>query len=114
MLTVASRDRSARRVILCAMLLAIGITTALAGGCLQLPSIENQLVLDFPLFVAALGRVSQPSSIKACYGGLQRSQLRIPRWVPPGFQFALQAVAVVPTERGMGPAFSVAILITVQ
>ena len=92
---------------------AIGISPG-AGSCLQLPSIENQLVLDFPLFVAALGRVSQPSSIKACYGGLLRSQLRIPHWVPPGFQFALQTVAVVPTERGMRPAFSVAVLITVQ
>ena len=92
---------------------AIGISPG-AGSCLQLPFIGNQLVLDSPLFLAALGRVNQPSPIKACYGGVQRVPLRIPRWVPPGFQFALQAVAVVPTERGMGPAFSVAILITIE
>ena len=92
---------------------AIGISPG-AGRCLQLPFIANQLVLDSPVFVAALGLLSQPSSIRACYGGFQQLQLRIPYFLPPGFQFALQAVAVVPTLGGIAPAFSVAVQITVE
>lgn len=92
---------------------AIGLSLG-AGGCREIPGVVNELVLEFPLLVLAPGLVGQPSQIRACYGGFEVRRLRVPAFLPPGFQFALQAAAVIPTEHGIGPAVSAAVLITVE
>ena len=94
-------------------LFVIGISLG-ASNCLQRPFITNEQVLDAPIFLAALGFVSQNSTIKACYGGVDHRPLPIPDFLPPGFQFALQALAVISTGQGIGPALSVAVLVTVN
>ncbi len=94
-------------------LFAIGISLS-ASNCLQRPFIANAQVLDAPVFLAGIGFVNQPSAIKACYGGVDHRALPIPDFLPPGFQFALQALAVIPTEAGVSPALSVAVLVTVR
>lgn len=92
----------------------VGVSLA-AGSCRNLPFIANQLVLDFPLVIVDLGLVGQPSAIKACHGGVEHRQLRIPGFLPSGFQFALQSVALVPGDfPGGGLAFSVAVAVTLQ
>ena len=85
-----------------------------ASSCRNVPLIANQLVLDFPLVIPVAGLVTQPSAIKACYGGVEHRQLRIPAFLPPGFQFALQSVALVPGGAGLGMALSVAVAVTLQ
>ena len=87
-----------------------------ASNCRNIPLIANQLVLDIPLVIPVAGLVTQPSDIKACYGGVEHRQLRIPGFLPPGFQFALQSVALVPGGDffGGGLAFSVAVAVTLQ
>ena len=94
-------------------LFAIGISLG-ASNCLRRPFIANAQVLDAPVILAGIGFVSQPSAIKACYGGVDHRSLAVPDFLPPGFQFALQALAVIPTEAGVSPALSVAVLATVQ
>ncbi len=87
-----------------------------ASNCRNIPLIANQLVLDIPLVIPVAGLVTQPSDIKACYGGVEHRQLQIPGFLPPGFQFALQSVALVPGGDffGSGLAFSVAVAVTLQ
>lgn len=86
-----------------------------ATGCVPLPGIANLLILGGPFYTLTLGIVSQPSPILSCWGGKQDFFLPLPASLPVGFQFATQAVAIVPLATGGdGPAFSVAVEATVR
>lgn len=91
---------------------AIGVSLG-ATSCLPIPPIGNDLVLDPPVFTLAVGFVSTPSPILACWGGTQTVLLPLPPTLPQGFTFATQAGAAVPSTSVNSVAFSVAVLTTI-
>lgn len=92
---------------------AIGLSLS-ATSCIALPFAANQLILDPPFVVVALGLVSQHSPILACWGGRDAATLPLPPGLPLGLQFATQAICEMQTLSGTMPAFSVAVLATVR
>jgi len=93
-------------------LFAIGASFS-ATSCLQVPGIANALVIDLPVVTLAVGVVSTPSPVLACWGGTVAVPMQIPAGVPHGLSFATQALADVPGTAGTAPAFSVAVITTI-
>lgn len=85
-----------------------------ATSCVTLPFAANMLILDLPIVPVAVGIVSQQSPILACWGGTESVPLALPPNLPLGFQFATQAVVLMPMLNGNQPAFSVAVLTTIR
>ena len=93
---------------------AIGASFS-ATSCIQIPGLENRLVLDPPIVTLALGIVGQPSPILSCWSGFENVALQLPNGLPSGLSFTTQAIAVVPTVTTLtGISFSTAVVTTVQ
>jgi hypothetical protein len=91
---------------------AIGLSLG-ASNCVPFPLIHNDLVLDMPIYTLAVGVVSTPSPILACWGATETVLLPLPPNLPQGFAFATQSVAAVPSTSVNSLAFSVAVLTTI-
>jgi hypothetical protein len=68
--------------------------------CLQLPNAAHGLVLSDPLFIFGAGVCADPSPILSCPNGTDTIAVAIPRALPAGFSFSVQAIVSVPS----GPA----------
>ena len=78
--------------------------------CLPLPGLGNALILDPPLFLLAVGTLTQTSPCLSCPPAFEALQFMLPNALPPGTTLALQAVSYGANQ----PALTVAITGTVR
>lgn len=71
-----------------------------ASRCIPLPNVANGLVLDDPVHIVITGVCGNPSPILACPSGTDTFRISIPRALPAGFSFSVQAIVTVTS----GPA----------
>lgn len=85
------------------------------GRCTPVPRIGNQLILDpNTASTVAVGIVSNPSPILACWSGFEEVRVQLPR-LPSPTTFYLQALTAGPSRGGgNAPAFTVAVACTVR
>lgn len=86
------------------------LASASTTPCVPIPGVGNGLLLAQPVFVVALGMLTQVTPCLSCPPGFEAHRFTVPTFLPPGTSITFQAGSFGDRR----PALTVAITATVQ